>query len=52
MKNFKTYEKSNKELNPLIEKKFKKFVKSKKRMKTDKELKHFQKIQFSDNESK
>ena len=49
---FKTYGKSNKELNALIEKKFKKFVKNKKRRKTEKELWHFQETQISDNKDK
>ena len=40
-KPFKNYGKSNKELNALIEKKFQKFVKNKKRRKTEKELQHF-----------
>ena len=35
-KSFKTYGKSNKKLNAMIEKKFKKFVKNKKRRKTEK----------------
>ena len=43
-KNFRTYGKSNKELNALIEKEFYKFVKHKKRRKTEKELQHFQEI--------
>ena len=51
-KPFKNYEKSNKEMNALIEKKFQKFVKNKKRMKTDKELQHFQEMQILDDESK
>ena len=40
-KNFKTYKKSNKELNVLIEKKFQTFVTNKKRRKIEKELQHF-----------
>ena len=40
--------KSNKELNALIEKKFQKFVKNKKRKKTEKELQHFQEMPISD----
>ena len=51
-KNFRTYLKSNKELNALIQKKFQKFVKNKKRSKTYKELQHFQKMHITDNESK
>ena len=51
-KPLKSYGKSNKELNAKIESKFQKFVKNKKRRKTDKELQHFQEIQLSDNESK
>ena len=47
-KPFKSYGKSNNELNALIEKKFQKFV----RRKTEKELQHFQEIQISDDESK
>ena len=43
---FKNYGKSNRELNALIEKKFQKFVKNKKRRKTEKELQHFEKIQI------
>ena len=49
--NFRNYRKSNEELNALIDKKFQKFVKNKKRRKTEKELQHFQEIQISDNES-
>ena len=45
-------EKSNKELNVLIEKRFQKFVTKKKRGKTEKELQHSQEIQIFDNESK
>ena len=51
-KSFRNYEKSNKELNALIEKKFQKCVKNKKRRKTKKELQYFQEMQISDNESK
>ena len=51
-KTFKNYGKSNKELNALIEKKFQKFVKNKKRRKTEKELQHFQEMQILDDESK
>ena len=51
-KPFKNYEKSNKELNALIEKKFQKFVENKKRRNTEKELQHFQEMQISDEESK
>ena len=40
-KTFKNYGKSTKELNALIEKKFQKFVKNKKRRKTEKELQYF-----------
>ena len=47
-KTFKNYGKSNKELNALIEKKIQKFVKNKKRKKTEKELQHFQDMQISD----
>ena len=43
-KNIKNYGKSNKELNALIEKKFQKFVETKKRRKTEKELQHFQEM--------
>ena len=43
-KPFKKYGKSNKELNALIEKKIQKFVKYKKRRKTEKELQHFQEM--------
>ena len=43
-RNFKSYGKSNKELNAQIEKKFLKFVKNKKRRKTEKELQHFQEM--------
>ena len=46
-KHFKNYGKSNKELNALFEKKFHKFVKNKKRRKTEKELQHFQEMQIS-----
>ena len=49
---FKNYGKRNKELNGRIEKKFQKFVKNKKRRKTEKALQHFQKRQISDDESK
>ena len=51
-KNFRNYGKSNKELNALVEKKFQKFVKNKKRRKTEKELQHFQEMQISDDKSK
>ena len=51
-KPIKNYRKSNKELNALIEKKFQKFVKNKKRRKTEKELLHFQEMQKSDDKSK
>ena len=51
-KPFKNYGKRNKELNALIENKFQKFVKNKKRRKTEKELQHFQDMQISDDESK
>ena len=40
-KPFKSYGKSNKELNALIKKKNQKFVNNKKRRKTEKELQHF-----------
>ena len=43
-KTIKNYEKSNKELNALIEKKFQKLVKNNKRRKTKKELQHFQEM--------
>ena len=49
---FRNYEKSNEELNTLIEKKVQKFVKNKKRMKTEKELQHFQEMQISDDKVK
>ena len=45
-KNFKSYGKNNKELNALIEKKIQKFVKNKKRRKTEKELQHFQEKKY------
>ena len=51
-KHFINYGKSNKELNALIKKKFQKFVKNKKRRKTEKELQHFQAMQISDDKSK
>ena len=51
-KSFNNYGTSNKELNALIEKKFQKYVKNKKRRKTEKELQHFQKMQISDSGSK
>ena len=51
-KNFMTYRKSDKELNALIGKKFQKFVKNKKKRKTEKELQHFQEIHISEDESK
>ena len=51
-RSFKTYRKSNKELYILIEKKFQKFLKNKKRRKTEKELQHFQVMQISDDEKK
>ena len=51
-KSFNNYRKSNKELNALIEKKFQKFFKAKKRRKTEIELQHFQEMQISDSESK
>ena len=40
-KPLKSYGKSNKELNALIEKKFQKLLKNKKRRKTEKEFQHF-----------
>ena len=43
-KNFMNHGKSNKQLNALIESKFQKFVKNKKRRKTEKELQHFQEM--------
>ena len=51
-KPFKSYGKSNKELNALIEKKFQILVTNKKRRKTEKELQHFQEMQIVDDESK
>ena len=52
-KSFRNYWKSNKAPNTLlIEKKFHKFVKNKKRRKTEKELQHFQEMQISDDERK
>ena len=51
-RNFKSYRKRNKEVNTLIEKKFQKFVKKKKRRKAERELQHFQKLKMSENESK
>ena len=51
-KAFKNYGKSNKEINALIEKKFQKFVKNKKRRKTEKEIQYFQEMQISDDKSK
>ena len=50
-KPFKNYGRSNKELNALIEKQFQKFVKNKKRRKTEKELQHFQEMYISDDVS-
>ena len=41
---FKTYGKNYKELHALIEKKFRMFVKNKKRRKTETELQHFQEM--------
>ena len=40
-KNFRTYGNINKQINIIIEKKVQKFIKNKKRRKTEKELKHF-----------
>ena len=51
-KPFKNYAKNNKELNALIEEKLQKFVKNKKKRKTEKELQHFQEMQITDDESK
>ena len=51
-KKIRNYGKSNKELNALIEKKYQKFIKNKKRKETEKELQHFQEIQISDDKSK
>ena len=51
-KYIRNYEKSNKEINDLIEMKFQKFVKNKKRRKIEKELQHFQEMQNSNNKSK
>ena len=45
---FRKYGMSNKELIALIEKKFQKFAKKKKRRKTEKELQHFYGMQISD----
>ena len=44
--------KEHNKLNAIIGKKFQKFVKNKKRRKTEKELQHFQEIQISNNENK
>ena len=49
-RSYRTYGKSNKELNALIEKKFQKFIKKNRNM--EKEIQHFQEIQIPDNESK
>ena len=51
-KRLESYQKSNNELNVLNEKIFQILVEKKKRMKTEKELQHFQDMQISDNESK
>ena len=51
-RNFKSCRKSNNELNTQIEKKFQKFIKNKKRRKTEKEPKNFQDTQLSDIVSK
>ena len=51
-KPFKNYGKINKELNALIENIFQKFVKNKKRTKTEKELQYFQEMQISDDKNK
>ena len=51
-KNFRNYGKSNKKLNVPIEKKYQKFVKNKKRRKSEKEPQHFQELQIYDHESK
>ena len=51
-RNFKTYRKRNKEQNALIEKKFQKCVKNKKRRKTEKRASALQPNTDSDNESK
>ena len=50
-KPFKNYRKSNKKLNALIGKKLHKYVKIKKRRKTEKELQHFQNMKISDDKS-
>ena len=51
-KPYKSYGKSNKKLNALIEKKFQKFVKNKQWRKTEKELQHFQEMLISDDKCK
>ena len=51
-KHYKSFRKSNKELNATIEKKLKKLIKNKKRRKTEMELHHLQKTYISDNKSK
>ena len=50
-KTLKNYGKGNKELNALIEKKFQKFIKNKKRRKTEKDLQLFQEMYISNDES-
>ena len=52
MKNNNAYGKSNKKMIPLVEKKFQKFVKNKKRRKTEKELQNFQELQIYNDEVK
>ena len=49
---FWNYEGNNKELNAIIEKKIQKFVKNKKKRKTEKEVQHFQEMQISEDESR
>ena len=51
-KPFKNYGKSIKELNALIEKKFQKVVKNRKRRKMEKDLLSLKEMQISDDESK
>ena len=51
-RSLKNYGKSNKELNALIERKFQKFMKNKKRRGKEKKLQHFEEMQISDVKSK
>ena len=51
-KSFRNYGNNNKRLNALIEKKFPKFVKNKKRRKIEKDIQHFQEMRISKDESK